>query len=180
MLVSEVLASIPGHVDDQDPFYPQRSGGCLWSVPPLNVVHDVHVLCFCWTPCCFCGPAMARGHVDVSGLCFHWRPCGWPLLLSEPMLISVACVASRSVTVAETPVDAQGLYCYWRPFWGPWSILLAETMWKSMICATSDCKEQGRFFSSSMDKCRLTVKKERLRSFCDNLPYYTLLPKETV
>ena len=38
-----------------------------------------------------------------------------------------------------------------------------------MIRAAADCKEQGSFFASAIDVCRLTVENERHRGFCDNL-----------
>lgn len=40
------------------------------------------------------------------------------------------------------------------------SMLVPETMWKSMIHVVTDCKEQGSYFCSSIDDCKLTVEKE--------------------
>lgn len=86
ILVSVVLSSISGHVDDHGLFYHPTSGGHLWSVLPLEVVPGVHVLYLCRGPC--------------------WYLMSMVLLWSGAMLMSVVFVS------IEGQVDGLGL-CYY-------------------------------------------------------------------
>lgn len=43
-----------------------------------------------------------------------------------------------------------------------------ETMWKSMIHALTDCKEQGSYFCSDLGDYEHTVEKEDMEGFGEN------------
>lgn len=62
-----------------------------------------------------------------SGLCCHLSPywCLWPLLLLRAVMVSMVLDATKG------HINVFGLYCYQRPFWGPWLIL--EAMWTPVI-----------------------------------------------
>lgn len=112
------------------------------------------------------------------------NPCLRSVVLTEAMLMSTAWASARTMTVsvihtaAEVHVDAHSLCCCQRPCRGLWHILTLEAMWLSMIYDTrshmyaydpADCKQQGGFFCSGTDDCRLTVDTD-IEGFCDN-PY---------
>lgn len=54
-----------------------------------------------------------------------------------------------------------------RPHLYLWSVLLSETMCKTMICSPYDSKGQGSYICHSIDNCRNTIRKDII-GFCDN------------
>lgn len=51
------------------------------------------------------------------------------------------------------------IYCNWEPY--SWSLQSLKMMWKFMILASTDCKEQRGHFGSDSRNWRCTVEKER-------------------
>lgn len=64
---------------------------------------------------------MSVGHVAVGDLVYVNSLCSqlWPCWLPWPVLPRRALIVSRSCAAAEGHVDVGGLYCRWRPCWGP-------------------------------------------------------------
>lgn len=118
---------------------------CLWSVLPPQAV------------------LMPEVHVDVHGSSYCQKPCQcpWPMLPPEARWTPRSVLPPEAILIfilTKGCVDVHGLYWYrdhaeiWGLFWWQkpsgcqWSLLSLETIQKSMIHASPDCKGQGSSF----------------------------------
>lgn len=133
---------------------------CLWAMLLLGTMLKWVISTATW------------GHVDVHGLLPGTILVSWIPLAPETLLMPLVCMPPRvmmimmvsvACTVAEIPLDVCGLFCQQRPCWGLWHVLTQETMRKSMICASTDCKGQESSFGSGLNDCRPTVEKDWCR-----------------
>ena len=56
-------------------------------------------------------------------------------------------MVSMDLAMAESLIDAHGLYCHQGSCWCLWHVLMQETMLKSMIHAPDDCKGKETTFA---------------------------------
>lgn len=91
------------------------------------------------------------GCLNVCGLCCILKPywCPWSMLLLKAMLIWVAWAATWSCVGVCDLGYLQGS-CTWGPW--PWCVLSPETMWKPLIHAPADYKEQWWLQMHSWEK----------------------------
>jgi hypothetical protein len=138
--------------------------------------------------------AMSGLVVLISGPCWYL----WPMLSSKSMCISVLSVATwrhvyevllwqESGFMPVLPLKAkwmsqvwgalEGLVCVRSPLQArgqcSWSLLSPGNLWRPMIHATSDFKDQGSYFCSDVGDCRCTVEKE----WFESLLWQPLLPQ---
>lgn len=161
MMMSVVCAASQGHVPGLcghlDPCW------CPWSIPQPEVLcgHLWSVfLLVAKLMSMFC--AAAERHVDLCGLCCYLRPCWdtWFMLGHMVALMFSAHVTTEGhgdvyglcshLSLPRSMVHVHGA-CYRQKPWGcPW-LMLPLT------------KEQGIFFCTDIDDCRLRVENKRHR-----------------
>lgn len=99
--------------------------------------------------------AGVRSHADVCGLSCHLKLCwcSWTLLLLRAMLLMSLILQQEVILMSMVWTSTRDhivicnlyyqwrlcwcLCCWWRPYWGPWSILPAKVMLISMAYVTS-------------------------------------------
>lgn len=120
-----------------------------------------------------CAAAWSSGKCcSVAPFPWLWATAGCPrwrmihFWTGPPQKTSTFCAAARDWVVC-------GPCCCLRPCWCPWSLLLLETIWKSMICAAAGCYAQESFFCSGMIDCEW-LRVRDIEGFCDTPPPKTI------
>lgn len=141
----------------------------LCSVLPPKTTLVFMVWTACWRP------------VGHPWLRFWWRLCChlWSVLPQEGILVLVISDASRKHVMlvicveVRDQMDVSYPSCHQKS-WGPWPVLLLESMWTSVICTATDISCQRSFFCSSIHDCRIITEMTTSKASVPPSPKETL------